>query len=108
MINTTQHTPGPWYAHCTYISGKTDNISIAQCSYRGKVDLIEAEANAHLIAAAPELLDSLQEALCYIEEMKDKLPDCDEWADVCVPWTGFYDRASKAVTKATGVETVYD
>lgn len=56
---TTKHTPGPWVAHCTYISGSTDDVSIATCSYRGKVDLAEAEANARLIAAAPEMLEAL-------------------------------------------------
>jgi len=56
----TQHTPGPWVLH----EGKTavngaDGHLVASCGslpYRNKWD---EEANARLIAAAPELLEAL-------------------------------------------------
>jgi hypothetical protein len=74
-MTQSQHTQGPWYAHTTFISGETDNIAIAQCSYRGEVDLDEAMANAKLIAAAPELLETLTYLKAHLSEMvADELP----------------------------------
>ena len=61
-MNTPKHTPGPWE---TYGDDKSDirpatkagkNRIIAQCpGYK-----TERQANARLIAAAPELLEALQ------------------------------------------------
>jgi hypothetical protein len=77
MTNQPQHTQGPWYAHTTFISGETDNIAIAQCSYRGEVDLDEAMANAQLIAAAPDMLEALEGVLHHNDGVKEahKLPN---------------------------------
>ena len=65
-----QHTPGPWTAT---IYGKVENAggnTIAACAYHlqwqrpdGGIDSEELpyEANARLMAAAPELLEALNE-----------------------------------------------
>lgn len=62
-----QHTPGPWR-----VRGKTFNLQIAIVGPSGELsDSIayawgqndEAEANARLIAAAPELLEALESAV---------------------------------------------
>jgi hypothetical protein len=76
-MTQSQHTPGPWYAHTTFISGETDNIAIAQCSYRGEVDLDEAMANARLIAAAPEMLEAATNLMAQIQRTHPGLYACD-------------------------------
>jgi hypothetical protein len=58
-----QHTPGPWEEVGLVIYGP-DNIRIADVeSRRGDATYDEAEANARLIADAPELLDALKGVL---------------------------------------------
>ena len=58
------HTPGPWEirgrsARSAYIA--TDEASICQMAHWSDSDPIdELEANARLIASAPELLDALK------------------------------------------------
>ena len=64
----TQHSPGPWTEWQSGIFDVDGNI-IATVSQDGQWNWIEGsnvecapgEANARLIAAAPELLDALQE-----------------------------------------------
>jgi len=57
----TQHTPGPWRVEdgsTVYGSraGKTDKFEVCDCKgYAG-----EREANARLIAAAPDLLEAVR------------------------------------------------
>lgn len=73
MTNFTQ-TPGPWIAHkyptkrgygFVIQSEEHRGISIASLSPGISTDRIEpiAEANAHLIAAAPDLLEALEDAV---------------------------------------------
>jgi hypothetical protein len=58
----SKHTPGPWdiAKGKTYCAIRTDERVIADMRLVG---LHHNEANARLIAAAPELLDALQAAL---------------------------------------------
>lgn len=72
---STQHTPGPWHvskASPTRVieSGPRGN-SIAKMGLNlGVCSQGEAESNARLIAAAPELLEALQEMInCYADEL---------------------------------------
>lgn len=78
-----QHTPGPWQAHPTNpddddsvfdwrtpIVGKCKHIgSFVQSGAR---DITEAQANAHLIAAAPELLAAGEAVLAYMDLCNDR------------------------------------
>lgn len=92
------HTPGPWdstkvnWDRCLIRHALPGDAHIP--GYIAEVNNIGAsfEANARLIAAAPELLEALQEA---IAELDDSLA-CprDEW--------DFYDKARAAIRKATG------
>ena len=63
MVNN--HTAGPWsvdkYTLC--VEG-SDDIAVAQVWYDTR-GLKEAEANARLIAAAPELLEALEDIAKY-------------------------------------------
>lgn len=60
---SAKHTPGPWEIERGY---STIIKSIGPCvadEYAGSAWLEVSEANARLIAAAPELLDALKELL---------------------------------------------
>ena len=75
-MSNAKHTPGPW----KYDGDGFDSCSAADCGTEGytvmdddcfpicqiddRIDDDECEANARLIAAAPELLDALQKAVC--------------------------------------------
>lgn len=94
-MSTTKHTPGPWEAEVrtpigiTYVwQGGTEN-AIAKV-YAGVIE--DAEANARLIAAAPELLDALQSLLARVSS--------DIIANQC--WHEEQRAARAAIAKATG------
>lgn len=64
-----KHTPGPWVAQAWLCHAKTSVLAIgktqvAECSGCGAT-ATEEEANARLIAAAPELLELLQRCVRY-------------------------------------------
>lgn len=58
-----KHTPGPWVVDpCWDILGNTDDGNGMVCQITtDAVPRAEAEANARLIAAAPELLEALRD-----------------------------------------------
>jgi len=60
-MTDNQHTPGPWRAkgHCI----ETEEYSFNWVASVQTSNVPEWEANARLIAAAPELLDALQSIL---------------------------------------------
>lgn len=64
------HTPAPWYAFQNFVSDKKDFGFSADGSRIGEtpnwVIDAESEADAHLIAAAPELLEAARRAEAMI------------------------------------------
>jgi len=86
----TSHTPGPWTAHgCTLYAGPNRIAQTWDAEYDG-LPTPEMEANAQLIAAAPELLEALKWAL---EQIADDLsPDHQE----------SFDAAFAVATRAGG------
>ena len=69
-MTDTKHTPGPWtYTHsglsCFSLDAGKENI-VSGCGCCGSPE-ISSEANARLIAAAPELLDALEGVLYRIK-----------------------------------------
>ena len=114
------HTPGPWLregdfhelcrvefsggGHYVTISGPDRTLPIAfvigdpDTYWR---DDIETEANARLIAAAPDLLEALRPlAQCFIPETDTALPDSDTGR---YPFTmGEIRAALAAISRATG------
>jgi hypothetical protein len=92
----TTHTPGPWHVH-TNIGRKGETGVIADgapciIAIMGNQKEWPAETanNAQLIAAAPELLEALEEALSVMGEWGE---DGDpEWAE----------QARAAIAKAKG------
>lgn len=91
-MSETKHTPGPWYVeqghemkdNGTYwqVHDGHDAICCNQFCYADN-----SESNAHLIAAAPELLEALKETL-----------DVATRSEV----GEFADRARVAIAKADG------
>lgn len=99
-------TPGPWEIYRD--SGL--NIFISQPSsvanripgYYAEVrrftpDDRQVEANARLIAAAPDLLEALQEVMSWIDNWDPDFTFDNEWA-------GTEIKARAAIKKATGEE----
>ena len=71
----SKHTPGPWVLDNAE-GGDWFRYVLAEDSQIGRVDLgnrgaisQHGEANASLIAAAPELLSDLRAAACYIDAL---------------------------------------
>ena len=93
----SKHTPGPWN-----VSEEFDGTSIKAgmfhvthtiqaCGFHEPdVDKAVTQANARLIAAAPELLDALNAMLTHMGM------DEDEWNKVT------FNQARAAIAKATG------
>ncbi len=63
---TDKHTPGPWITQGdTYVT--VNSLIIAHCKQSGHITLDETIANAHLIAAAPDLLAALERVIdCHV------------------------------------------
>ena len=101
---TTQHTPGPWIGAGpsfgdTFPRYTTSIMTDWEHEDEGHIDICELpfhhhddenEANARLIAAAPDLLEALKEML-------------DNHEDACTGYgEGAAEKARAAIAKATG------
>lgn len=92
------HTPGPWKAHNTAILSVGDPNCDSYCGdirIAGIPDVLDPEqmANAQLIAAAPELLESLQTLINLHEGITDGGDGITEQD---------WNLAKDAIAKATG------
>lgn len=107
MSTQNKHTPGEWRAlpfgedSATGLPGESiygpDNVRVAEILFIRKRSKVEHEANARLIAAAPDLLaacETLRSAMVHMEEF-DSLPD-----DTCP--ADLIDYLSAALSKARG------
>ena len=70
---TTKHTPGPWMADGAQVTANgAQEINVAWANgYR--VDLATVHANARLIAAAPDLLESAKAVTSMLELFLDEI-----------------------------------
>ena len=96
-MKNTPHTPAPW--KCDLVSLKIwandGNTEIARTS--SDVSISEEEANARLIASAPDLLSALEGL------MKRAVKDAEHYApDGNEPIWAFISDASDAICKAKG------
>ncbi len=95
------HTPGPWKEHSHRQIGPDKGIVAEVWSaIGGDTAIQQADANARLIAAAPELLEALQEMVAgdaeAIEDAKRLgVPFPDEMLAA-------YHKARAAIARATG------
>lgn len=98
-MTTTAHTPGPWYvdkvddrcAFNVFPHGGTSALVQVAGPDGAHPYALAAQANARLIASAPQLLTTLQRLLGAI----DRLPGNN-------PLDGLADEARAAIAKATG------
>lgn len=100
-MSKQQHTPGPWNCeqpgNTLPLSGivrDKNNNPVCDCTYienRIVKNRAEEDANARLIAAAPELLEALKEATALLDEHEP------QWY-----LKGHYNRFTKAISKAEG------
>ena len=91
----SNHTPGSWKANfaisgSVYIFGGDRNFACVFDEWR---DEANQEANACLIAAAPDLLEALEELLAMCQRQENFSDDGDG---------RMFERASAAIAKARG------
>lgn len=107
----TKHTPGPWISAEPYPYGvqvSSTNGYVCRVSESGKKSTEEQRANARLIAAAPDLLAALEDA---IAKMKQYIPKAAQGYDNgCFKYVGMGEdfdcscaicKARAAIAKAT-------
>lgn len=97
-----KHTPGPWIAHALMVSeagqpiGRYRDICHCGLGMRSPSDAGESEANARLIAAAPELLLALQAVINDRHDL-DMVPSNERGRT-----TTAFELAVSAIAKAKG------
>jgi len=106
-MTKTKHTPGPWEVgviDTTEVHSELYDEAIVQLPYEEDTyykarypTLEEAQANASLVAASPDLLEALENLidLCEGEGVISGTGALLEWADVM-------SDAQKAIQKAKG------
>jgi hypothetical protein len=110
-MTKVKHTPGPWeisYRESGFIQDghviMGNDLEIAHVEPWERMDddaIEEAEANAELIAAAPDLLDALMHLLHDFEEEVQSV-DSDSWSfGDPGSWTDAITKARAAIKKAT-------
>jgi hypothetical protein len=97
----TQHTPGPWQTVPDNMGGfdvwGADDFWVANMRSRA---MPVQQANAKLIAAAPELLAALQEALDFINIAEPRFPKSIKHPD-CFKLNLVRAAVSQAIHDAT-------
>ena len=108
------HTPGPWVARRMHTGGfdifdprNRDVVTV----YGGGVEIESREANARLIAAAPELLDGLTEARTTLSILRTQImveigrcadPSESRWDGVPEKLKERIEEIDAAIARATG------
>lgn len=98
----SKHTPGPWFHHDVFgdriltADSPKGQLNIGavfnSCEYQASLPLM---ANAALMSAAPELLDTLKKALSWLDRDPRRYA---EWGSL----------ARSAIAKATALERKFD
>ena len=92
----TDHTPGPWHVIEARGSHSIDSVDVRVAKVaRNGVDDVEGEANARLIAAAPDLLEAL-----YLLVVDVRVAEVDK--DGGMRFSERIRHAEAAIAKATG------
>lgn len=107
----TQHTKGEWIVREWVTSGQR-TVEVADGGLRSKIAVIcdshlceehggSIEANARLIAAAPELLDALEEQVIWWEAMLEHAQRLED-TGMAYSCRNAIHHASAAIAKAKG------
>jgi thioester reductase-like protein len=114
-MKTTNHTPGPWYVTDIAIIGNDGGTWVAEHpavkwktlkSITKSGDAIVAEsikqanANAHLIAAAPKLLQVLKDLLPEFVDLYERF---DPTGEIAV-WDQWTQEALEVIAEAEGAK----
>ncbi len=104
----SKHTPGNWYP---YFDGEHWNVfleggegfgrEIVGCEGLYRCDGSD-EANARLIAAAPDLLESLRGYMSAVDQINAAMDDGINVQGALSAIIGWSDRANAAIAKAVG------
>ena len=109
---TTTHTPGPWSADWGYIvapdvTGKHVDLYVATIAEEDEDGRVvpehERDANARLIAAAPDLLAALRGVVLCADARGDAEP-LDAYRTRAAMLPGQIARAYAAIARATGAD----
>lgn len=103
-MKDSNHTPGPWIAtgsaiedvDITEIRTVDERLLAEVLPYDTLDGMAEMDANARLIAAAPELLEALEHIAAWSDSRDGSAEAVDEALDRIRRW------ASTAIAKATG------
>jgi hypothetical protein len=106
----TKHTPGPWSTEVTedsifVVPQVNDHDYVALIDKRWDTSIEGThEANAHLIAAAPEMLETLEAIYKELDEPSWRLINSNRSGDQSLGNTLSWARAlcEKAIAKARG------
>ena len=71
----TQYTPGPWKAIAAAVYAGQPLDTVVVSGDHGRLSADEAEANARLIAAAPELLEAARRGVAALAA--NGAPNCE-------------------------------
>lgn len=95
---SAKYTPGPWETAGSGITVWSLDEMVADCSPEdGEIPTSERQANARLIASAPELLEALEATVLHVE-----MPLSGRDADWHEAGTDILNRARTAIAKARG------
>ena len=101
-----EHSPGPWVAYGKVV--KEDfgrkSVTVTRVDSRGKFVEGYDEANARLMAAAPEMLAALKGAQSALRKAMPFIKDPDETSNIgaqlyCGEWL---DEINEVIAKAKG------
>lgn len=103
---SAKHTQGPWIygwgGGVLLVFDAKGGPTIAGIPYNDEKDSPLAEANARLIAAAPELLEALQLALKALEAIGEEMTVGDRYTNAGQYLLDSLNPARAAIAKATG------
>ena len=81
------HTSGPWMVDASHVryaintpGYPKDGVHIAMVNVSDKLPLSESLANAHLMAAAPDMLAKIEQQRIEIRSLKSSLRRLETWA----------------------------
>ncbi len=83
------------HSHYKEDPGSVDNVAICDNQFLRDMKLEEGQANAHLMAAAPDLLEACEKVKQFLHEVNCRFSEDAEYGSSCL------DTIDAAIAKAT-------